>query len=154
MTDTNEPMSDEQIDTVLEAARLNGRGCVCHAYGAHECACGAVWLDSFATGVIRAITQLRAENAELRKIVDRLPATADGVPITPRSQCYFSSGVEAAVLAVWFCGTLSLQSHDERTGLPTNDWTLLSTTAERHNCYSTREAAEAALAERGEGTND
>jgi len=100
-----------------------------------------------------SIDCLIAEGGKLQDIVDQLPVTADGVPITPRSQCYFSSGVEAAVLAVWFCGTLSLQSHDERTGLPTNDWKLFLT-AERHNCYSTREAAEAALADRGEGTND
>lgn len=69
--------------------------------------------------------------------------TADGVPITPGSTYYFSSGVEATVLAVWFCGSLDLQSHDERTGMPTNDWKLLRT-EERHNMYSTREAAEAA----------
>lgn len=99
-----------------------------------------------------SIDCLIAEGGKLQDVVDRLPVTADGVPITPRSQCYFSSGVEAAVLAVWFSGTLSLQSHDERTGLPTNDWTLIPT-AERHNCYSTREAAEAALAARKDTTD-
>ena len=99
-----------------------------------------------------SIDRLIDEGGKLQDVVERLPVTADGVPITPGSKCYFSSGVEAAVLAVWFCGTLSLQSHDERTGLPTNDWTLLRT-AKRHACYSAREAAEAAFAERGEGTN-
>lgn len=120
----------------------------------HYCTtCNRQVLHDGTTSIERYARAKAAEVERLREIVDRLPVTADGVPITPCSQCYFSSGVEAAVLAVWFCGTLSLQSHDERTGLPTNDWTLLLT-AERHNCYSTREAAKAALAERGEGTND
>jgi hypothetical protein len=68
-----------------------------------------------------------------------LPKTSDGVEILPGMIVYFPSGVDAAVLAVWFDGTLELQSHDA-DGIPVTTWKMLGYTS---GAYSTKAAAEA-----------
>lgn len=68
------------------------------------------------------------------------PMTKDGCAIVPGCTIYFKSGVNAAVLAVWFDHTLDMQSHDEN-GIPENNWKRLRYDGD---AYSTRDAAEAA----------
>lgn len=80
--------------------------------------------------------QLAAANAT----VEKLPRTKDGYPIVPGMTLYFPSQVVAVVLAVWFDGTLDLQSHNS-DGMPVNEWKRLRAI---DFGYSTRTAAEAA----------
>lgn len=85
--------------------------------------------------------ELKAENARLREIVERLPKTADGVPATPGTRLYPMYPVyddehpdydDAARLEYCISDPLSGEFIREHDGL------------EIDTCYSTREAAEAA----------
>jgi hypothetical protein len=69
------------------------------------------------------LEEIAAENARLREIVERLPRTADGVPVLPGDTLYADLG-EGCVEPVTMLGV-------RKCGVYTG-------------CYSTREAAEAA----------
>ncbi len=77
-------MTDEQL-TLL-------RGCVAYARHFGE------WCDTRKRG--EAVAEALAEIERLRAVVDRLPSTADGVPVTPGMTVYLDGGVEGVVLYV------------------------------------------------------
>ena len=95
------------------------------------------------------IAELEAELAEVREVVEKLPKTADGVVAVPGTRLYPLYPVlpedghpdfeDAARLEMCITDPLSGEFIREYDGL------LIDT------CYSTREAAEAALASRAEG---
>lgn len=83
---------------------------------------------------------LALSDAEKASGIESLPKTKDGKVILPGMSMHFSSSIETTVLAVWFDGTIDLQSH--HNGIPTNDWKRLRA---EHFGYSTREAALSSL---------
>jgi len=85
---------------------------------------------------VRIITALEAENARLRAVVEKLPKTADGVPLTP--------GME-----LWHSGTGGFPKGDYAWAFSkgqSGEWFVdfAFATVMLSKCYSTREAAEAA----------
>ena len=90
---------------------------------------------------IEAIQALRAERDRLAEIVERLPKTADGVPVTPEQEVWVPAGV------------VSSDARSYRV-VPV-DSSLVGVVEEfsivfvSDNCYSTRAAAEAARAKGG-----
>lgn len=62
----------EMAVKLLHIAEHDGEGCRCCAYGRHECACGADWLEPATTAdIIR----------DLLAIVERLPKDKNGDPV-------------------------------------------------------------------------
>jgi hypothetical protein len=164
-TTTDEAVS--AIVAALEAARSNGyvdgysKG-VKHSVRIDD-ALEAARDTAFAAGYAAGKVQLKGSDVELqrhpdspyrdciidctgevpvvRRVTKTLPLTKDGCEIRPGMQMYFSNGIEATVLAVWFDHTIELQSHDG-DGLPLNNWKNLRA---KDWGFSTPEAARAAM---------
>jgi len=69
------------------------------------------------------LDRLRDENAELKAVVDKLPKTSDGVPVTGLDRVWYLRHDDITIVCEPYCN------------IPI---------ASRSACYSTREAAEAA----------
>lgn len=78
--------------------------------------------------------------AELEAIVDKLPKTADGVPVMPGMTVFFTTGKGCSVNGIVQHVTSACCGNTSGAGL--HWWRSTS------DCYSTREAAEAAMAEK------
>jgi hypothetical protein len=79
----------------------------------------------------------------LRAIVDRLPKTADGVLVVPTVDCVFDINGDATMQFVYAAFSW-LTGHDKKewcAKYSSGQYRLVS------RCYSTREAAEAAVKE-------
>lgn len=90
----------------------------------------------YKAGYDRAEAESHDEIERFRAIVDRLPKTADGVPVVPGMTLWArlrGRWVEVAVAQVALCGVLSTAHHGYISA---------------KNTFSTREAAEAAKEER------
>jgi hypothetical protein len=80
--------------------------------------------------------QLQVENERLRAIVDKLPKTADGVAVSDWHIVYRGDGTELVVLTM-ACEEVCVDRE-------TDQWECNPVLTSIRNCYSTREAAEAA----------
>ena len=86
----------------------------------------------------QAYKELKAQNAELRGVVDKLPKTADGVPVVPRMNVYANRINGDGTWPDPYAGRLP-QQFAVFDGV---DWSRLPS-----ECYSTIEAAESARKE-------
>jgi hypothetical protein len=92
-----------------------------------------------------ALQECEAEVKRLQAIVDKLPKTADGVPVVPGMNCYFRSHPHGTTHkdAGVVCVTLSYDGDNYeaflRDGNGDEWWAILP-----EEVYSTREAAQAA----------
>jgi hypothetical protein len=88
-----------------------------------------------ATATLRArVAELEAENAKLREVVERLPKTADGVPITPGMELFYQQAPGHSITRAWASRFPGITYSQPAVG----------TTAETWCWHSTRAAAEAA----------
>lgn len=95
-----------------------------------ECPANRACIDSL-------LGDLLEENKRLQAIVDKLPKTADGVPVAPGDKVYRAGEYTSAQLTI-------------ARDLPEYNGGWQDGRVRIENCYSTREAAQAALDKGGE----
>jgi hypothetical protein len=135
-------MTDEQIDKLIE--ELN--------YDADEHKAFVPSDKSYQRmrhGSVQAITQLRDENKRLTEIVGRLPKTADGVRVLPGDRVWHPQhvGKIGGLVIVGEDGTMPPEDDGwfSNANLQiTDSFVSRSIEVQIDECYSTREAAEAA----------
>ena len=99
---------------------------------------------------VRAMQDAKTEIIHLREIVERLPVTADGVRVVPGDTVLWlrigpRGGVRIERVKVGCEGEIGTWWCSDNCNSMGDEWELLQDSLA--NCYSTREAAEAALAE-------
>lgn len=82
----------------------------------------------------KRITELEADNERLQAIVDKLPKTADGVPVVPEMPLYMPGSNTV--------GEVNPMTVNDGYSWPNANGS--SPASRLDDCYSTREAAEAA----------
>ena len=93
------------------------------------------YLDTLTERTQEYIAWLEAELERLRAIVDKLPRTADGVPVVPGMEVYYpirSGTRQGEILQQWVNDSLDVTPCRSTNRVAIYSW------------YSTREAAEAA----------
>lgn len=118
-------------------------------------ACGTPWQDhDGASRTCKALQDARARIAELaakcgrlQAVVDRLPKTADGVPVTPNMPvwCAFRCGVVHGT--AWPCtGNRMFVRYEHAINLADDEYPVMATESDpwREAVYSTESAALAA----------
>jgi hypothetical protein len=93
------------------------------------------------------LARLRERVGELEAIVDRLPRTADGVPVTPGDMIFMPASGDAIEVARFRnngCYPIYIRGKSGELEPAT-----LSVPVKVEECYSTRSAAEAAMKKEG-----
>jgi hypothetical protein len=102
------------------------------------------WEPMAPTGCLsRQLSRLRSDLAAARGVIERLPKTADGVPVVPGMNLW--TATYRADNGPWACGVLAInhESHNAYE-LVVRDADGNEDEVEAGWCYSTREAAEQA----------
>ena len=122
------------------------------------CSSFSCWKRKDGTTSIERYAQAKADEAErLREIVERLPVTADGVRVVPGDTVLWlrigpRGGVRIERVKVGCEGEIGTWWCSDNCNSMGDEWELLQDSLA--DCYATIEAAEAALAERGENEDD
>ncbi len=102
-------------------------------------------ISETAVRLLRELADLKADNEWLKTIVDKLPKTADGVPVTIGMNCVVFDGLGYSI-ARDDVGVLSILQHADQEAVVVavrsgggDEWTVTAS-----DIYSTREAASAA----------
>jgi len=103
----------------------------------NDLACGSYEIESYIRSSKNTIDRLTAELDELKRIVDRLPKTRDGVRVVPGDDRVFHTVRN------------DVKRMEVVQGFTTSDAAYITAF-----CWSTREAAQAALAARENGGSD